>query len=56
MDSATSRIRYAALVPSPGASQVELYARAQRWFADTFASAKQVVQVANQEAGVLQSD
>ena len=54
VDSATGRIQYTALVPVPGASQVELYARAQLWFADTFASAKQVVQVANQEAGVLQ--
>ena len=54
LDSATGRIQYAAVVPVPGASQVELYARAQLWFADTFASAKQVVQVADQEAGVLQ--
>jgi hypothetical protein len=54
LDAATGRIQYTAVVPVPGASQVELYARAQLWFADTFASAKQVVQVADQEAGVLQ--
>lgn len=54
LDSATGRIQYTAVVPVPEASQVELYARAQLWFADTFGSTKQVVQVADQAAGVLQ--
>jgi hypothetical protein len=54
LDSATGRIQYAAVVPVPEASQVELYARAQLWFADTFGSTRRVVQVADQAAGVLQ--
>jgi len=54
LDSATGRIQYTAVVPVPEASQVELYARAQLWFADTFGSTKRVVQVADQAAGVLQ--
>jgi hypothetical protein len=54
LDSATGRIQYTAVVPVPEASQVELYARAQLWFADTFGSTRRVVQVADQAAGVLQ--
>ena len=54
IDSATGRILYSDVVQVPGASQTELYARAKLWFADTFASAKDVVQVADKEAGVIQ--
>jgi hypothetical protein len=54
LDSATGRLVYTEVIPVPGASQVELYARAQLWFADTFGAVKDVVQVADKDAGVLQ--
>jgi hypothetical protein len=54
VDTATGRLLYGDVILVPDASQAELYARAQLWFADTFASAKEVVQVANKEAGVIQ--
>ena len=54
LDTATGRLVYTEVVPVPGASQTELYARAQLWFADTFGAVKDVVQVADKDAGVLQ--
>ena len=53
-DPATGHILYTDVVQVPGASQAELYARAKLWFADTFKSAKEVVQAEDKEAGIMQ--
>ena len=53
-DPATGRMLYTDVVQVPGASQAELYARAKLWFADTFKSAKDVVQAEDKETGIIQ--
>lgn len=50
----TGKILYTEVVQVPGASQAELYARAKLWFADTFKSAKAVVQADDKDAGIIQ--
>jgi hypothetical protein len=53
-DPTTGKLVYTEVVQVPGASQAELYARAKLWFANTFKSAKDVVQAEDKEAGIIQ--
>jgi hypothetical protein len=52
-DSLTRRIKFAAVVPVPGASAAELQARAREWVALTFQDARQVTQLDDPARGVL---
>jgi hypothetical protein len=54
IDPTSQRITYSEVVQQPGVSQAELYARAKLWFANTFKSAKDVVQAEDKDAGVMQ--
>jgi hypothetical protein len=54
IDPTTRRITYTGVVQVPGVSQAELYTRAKLWFADTFKSAKEVVQADEKDAGIVQ--
>lgn len=50
----TGKLLYTEVVQVPGVSQAELYARAKLWFANTFKSAKDVVQAEDKDAGIIQ--
>jgi hypothetical protein len=56
LDSATQRITYTEVVQVPGASKAELYTRAKLWFANTFNSAKAVIEADEKDAGIVQGD
>jgi hypothetical protein len=53
-DPASGKIDYSEVVQVAGANQAELYARAKLWFADTFKSAKAVVQADDKDTGIIQ--
>ncbi len=54
LDADTHRVTYSEVVPARGTSQPELYTRGKLWFAGTFTSAKDVLQVEEKDAGILQ--
>lgn len=48
-----SIIAYTGVVEIPGASRDQLFTRARQWFNETFASSKEVLQIADKETGEL---
>lgn len=52
-DTSTHLIDFAKVVQEPGASKDELYARGKVWFAETFKSTKNAIQVDDKDAGIL---
>ena len=53
VDSTTHLITYQGVVQVPGATQAELYSRAREWFAVTFGSAKEVLEMDDRGLGKL---
>jgi hypothetical protein len=53
IDSVTHKVTYQGVVEVPGVSKAELYSRAREWFANTFGSAKAVLEMDDKEAGKL---
>jgi hypothetical protein len=51
IDPQTKLITYAAVVPVPGVSAAELYSRARLWVANTYRSAKAVIDLDDKDAG-----
>ena len=53
IDSTTNKITFQEVVQSPGISQDELYTRAREWFALTFKSAQDVIQMDDKASGKI---
>lgn len=53
VDSATRKIDYQGVVKADGLTKDELYTRAREWFAKTFNSAKDVIQMDDKSAGKI---
>jgi hypothetical protein len=54
VDSDTHLVTYAGVVQTPAAAQAELYTRAKLWFANTFKSAKDVIEADEKDAHLVQ--
>lgn len=52
-DSTTHKVIYEGVIQTPGATQAELYSRAREWFATSFNSGKDVLDMDDRQSGKL---